>query len=264
MSEHRVTSPAGGEIGWETHGSGPDLVLLHGTLTDRTAWLPVLPYLTDSYRVHCVDRRGRGLSASAPACAALEPDVEDLRAVLGELPDGAAVCGWSHGAVVAVEAAAAGVPMSKLVVYDPPLPAPEQPVPAGLRERYAAMMAAGDADGAVVRFLVEAVETPRTVIEFFKVSPAWDVAKATAHTAVPDMEAVEAHPYVAERFRACRVPTLVMVGALSPPRLRNGSERLAADLGAGRLCVLEGQHHFAFAVDPRGFAAVLSGFLAGE
>ena len=57
---------------------------------------------------------------------------------------------------------------------------------------------------------------------------------------------------------------LVVTGALSPPRLRQGSERLAADLPAGRLCVLEGQHHFAFAVDPAGFASVLTGFLTSH
>lgn len=261
MSEHRVASPAGGEIGWESQGSGPDLVLLHGTLTDRTAWQPLLPYLTDRFRVHCVDRRGRGLSATAPPAAELAPDVEDLGAVLGALPAGAAVCGWSHGAVVAAEAAVTGVPMAKLVVYDPPLPAPDQPVPAGLRERYAAMLDAGDRDGAVVAFLVEAVETPRVVIEFFRQSPAWAVALATADSAVPDMVAIEAHGYDADRVRACRVPTLVLTGAMSPARLRNGSARLAADLPAGRLCVLEGQHHFAFAVDPAGFASALAGFL---
>jgi pimeloyl-ACP methyl ester carboxylesterase len=256
-----VASPAGGEIGWESEGSGPDLVLLHGTLTDRSAWLPLLPYLTDRYRVHRVDRRGRGLSASAQVAPDIGPDVEDLRSVLSALSDGAAVCGWSHGAVVATAAAVAGVPMSKLVVYDPPLPAAEQPVPAGLRERCASLIEAGDVEGAITAFLVEAVDTPRPVIEFFRQSPAWAVALATAASAPTDLAAIEGYVYDAEHVRACRVPTLVMTGALSPSRLRSGSRRLAADLPAGRLCVLEGQHHFAFAVDPAGFASLLDGFL---
>lgn len=257
----RVTSPAGGEIGWQSEGSGPDLVLLHGTLTDRSAWLPLLPHLTDRFRVHLVDRRGRGLSAGAPVTPDLGPDVEDLRAVLGALPEGTAVCGWSHGAVIALEAAVAGAPMSRLVVYDPPLAAAERPVPAGLRARCASLIEAGDVEDAIVAFLVEAVETPRPVIEFFRQSPAWEVALATAASAPADLAAIEGYVYDAGRVGACPVPTLVMTGALSPARLRGGSERLAADLPAGRLCVIEGQHHFAFAVDPAGFASLLAGFL---
>jgi pimeloyl-ACP methyl ester carboxylesterase len=259
-STQRVRSGAGGEIGFETLGQGPDLVLLHGTLTDRTTWAPLLPYLAGAFRVIAVDRRGRGLSATVPG-PVLEAEVADLTALIEALPSPPAVCAWSYGAVLALEAALTGVPVSKLVLYEPPLSAAQQVVPPGLVERYASLLAAGNTEGAVEAFLVEALELPPQFIEAVRGSPAWPVALATAESAHADLVAVESYRYDRARVAGCRVPALVLAGSLSPLRMRSAAEHLAADLPNGRLHVLEHHHHFAFVVDPPGFASVLTGFI---
>jgi len=260
VTVHRAPSGAGGEIGWESQGEGPDLVLLHGSLTDRSAWAPLVPHLAGRFRVAAVDRRGRGLSASAPGPGVLETEVQDLAAVAGALSAPPLVCGWSYGAVVALEAALAGVPVSGLVLYEPPLSIAGPVVPPGLVERFGSLVAAGDPEAAVEAFMAVALELPPPFVELVRQTPTWPVAVATAATATADMAALRDHRYDPERMARCAAPALVLSGSQSPDRLRSAAERLAADLPAGRLHVLADQHHFAFMVDPAGFAAVIEGF----
>ena len=63
----RVASRDGTQIVWWTSGTGPPLVLVHGTPADHTRWRPLLPYLEPHVTVHAMDRRGRGGSGDAPA-----------------------------------------------------------------------------------------------------------------------------------------------------------------------------------------------------
>ncbi|GAA1197332.1 alpha/beta fold hydrolase [Pseudonocardia alaniniphila] len=57
-----VVSPDGTELGFETVGDGPPMLLVHGAASDRHRWAPVQEQLARHYRVHMLDRRGRGLS----------------------------------------------------------------------------------------------------------------------------------------------------------------------------------------------------------
>jgi pimeloyl-ACP methyl ester carboxylesterase len=54
---------------------------------------------------------------------AVEREVEDLRALIADAGGSTAVYGFSSGAVLAVEAAARGAAVTKLVLLEPPPPA---------------------------------------------------------------------------------------------------------------------------------------------
>jgi pimeloyl-ACP methyl ester carboxylesterase len=60
---------------WRT-GTGPALVLVHGTAVDHTGWDGVVPELAPYFTVYAMDRRGRGASGDGPVFA-LEREVED-------------------------------------------------------------------------------------------------------------------------------------------------------------------------------------------
>lgn len=79
-------------------GEGPDLVLLHGWGMHGGVWQPVLERLTQKFRVHVFDLPGLGNSAAVSPYT-LQGLAE---AVAGQAPEGAAVCGWSMGGLVAM------------------------------------------------------------------------------------------------------------------------------------------------------------------
>ena len=55
-----IASKDGTGIGFARSGTGPPLVLVHGTSADHTRWKPLLRELEVHFTVHAVDRRGRG------------------------------------------------------------------------------------------------------------------------------------------------------------------------------------------------------------
>jgi hypothetical protein len=57
-----ITSADGTTTGWQRSGSGPPLLLVHGTTADHTRWSGISPQLDQHFAVHAMDRRGRGAS----------------------------------------------------------------------------------------------------------------------------------------------------------------------------------------------------------
>lgn len=86
----------------ERHGAGPDLVLLHGWGLHSGAWAEVLPRLAARVRVHAVDLPGHGYSAAEPV-GTFDQCADAVAAIV---PEGAALCGWSLGGLVAQRIAA--------------------------------------------------------------------------------------------------------------------------------------------------------------
>jgi len=103
--------PADGEgtpasVHIESAGRGPALVLLHGWAMHSGVWLPLLPRLTERYRVHRVDLPGHGYSSSVVpyAIGTLADEVAQAVAALPDLAEAPPiVLGWSLGGQVALE-----------------------------------------------------------------------------------------------------------------------------------------------------------------
>src|SRR5271163_3510815 len=61
-----VRSKDGVEISLQKAGSGPALLLIHGSLLNGSvSWGPVLPKLAEHFTVYAMDRRGRAPSGDA-------------------------------------------------------------------------------------------------------------------------------------------------------------------------------------------------------
>src|SRR5690349_13886702 len=89
---------------YETHGSGPPLVLLHGLGSSADDWLLQVPVLSQRYFTVAVDLRGHGRSRRAGdrgsfTIAQMADDVAALLEQLGQPP--ALVMGLSLGGCVA-------------------------------------------------------------------------------------------------------------------------------------------------------------------
>ncbi len=114
-----VTSVDGTRIGYRREGSGPALVLVGGGLDDGSENAVPVPALAGEFTVHDYARRGRGDSGDTQPYA-VQRELEDLAAVPDAAGGSAHVFGASSGGALAPEAAAAGRPVNRLVVYDVP------------------------------------------------------------------------------------------------------------------------------------------------
>jgi pimeloyl-ACP methyl ester carboxylesterase len=124
-----VTSKDGTTIAFDRSGEGPALIMVGGAFQHRaidpsTARLAEL--LAPNFTVYHYDRRGRGDSGDT-APYAVEREIEDIDALIQDAGGTVSVFGMSSGAVLALEAAAHGLAVTKLALYEPPFHRRRQP-----------------------------------------------------------------------------------------------------------------------------------------
>jgi pimeloyl-ACP methyl ester carboxylesterase len=243
----KVQSADGTSIAFQRMGNGPALILIGGAFCDhraRAAGLPLAAGLADDFSVFCYDRRGRGASGDT-APYAIAREVEDLGALIGAAGGSAHVYGHSSGAILAIEGAAAGLPITKLSLYEPPivLGQDREPLPSDLVERLSDLAQQGKRSEAAELFLVRAVGVPAPAMAQMKGAPVWPMLEALAHTLQYDARLAQDASAVIARARLVRQAALVIVGERSPVWMRSGVERLAAAMPSARHVSMAGQTH---------------------
>src|SRR5881275_1732215 len=114
-----LISKDGTTIAFDQLGEGPATILISPTLADRSGNGPLAALLAPHFTVFNYDRRGRGDSGDTEPYA-VEREVEDLDALIAEAGGSASVFGTSSGAILALEAAAHGLAITKLALWEPP------------------------------------------------------------------------------------------------------------------------------------------------
>jgi thioesterase domain-containing protein len=114
-----ITSKDGTTIASDRIGVGSPLILVVGAFNDRSTGGPLAEALADKLTVVNYNRRGRGASGDT-APYAVEREVEDLDALIEDVGGEASVFGYSSGAALAIDSAAAGSTVTKLALYDLP------------------------------------------------------------------------------------------------------------------------------------------------
>ena len=94
-------------------GSGPDLVLLHGWGLNQAIWQGVADRLASHYTLHLVDLPGYGTNNDWAGRLDLNTITQ---AVINSVPEGAIWLGWSLGGTIALNAAAEGAAISRLIL----------------------------------------------------------------------------------------------------------------------------------------------------
>jgi pimeloyl-ACP methyl ester carboxylesterase len=266
-----VASPDGTRIAVFTAGTGPDLLLVHGTTADHRTWRVIAPELAGRYRLHAIDRRGRGDSTDGPIGRyVIERELEDVgavaQAISAEAGGPIAVVGHSLGGRIALAASLRTASIGRIVAYES---APTAPVRAAdsrdeLLDALRADLAAGDHDTLLARFMTEAVGMPPVDLAAFRADPVWPLRVGAAPTIVRELEAAESAPATSlATLSAVAVPVLQLVGSASAPSFREGAEALDARLRDGRLVVIQGARHGAHHSHPGAFIAAVDAFLAG-
>lgn len=167
----QVRSADGTAINFELIGSGPAVILVDPAPDDAAGSPPggeLKMQLATAFAVYSYERRGRTDGATS---IAVEQEIDDLAALITYAGGSACLYGATSGALLALQAAAAGLPISRLAVFAPPI-------------------GVDDADQASVGDLLRSVPTRTLVIDGDGTtgeSPEWAV---TAAATLPDVRNV--------------------------------------------------------------------------
>jgi pimeloyl-ACP methyl ester carboxylesterase len=257
-----VASADGTMIAFDQLGDGPPIIMIVGAFNDRSKTMPLAKVLEPRFTVFNYDRRGRGGSGDT-APYSVEREVEDLGALVDEAGGASAVFGYSSGAVLALRAAASGLAITKLALYEPPFLVDERRPrpPADLPEQLAELVCAGRRGDAVELYQTKAVGIPEDVVAQLRHAPFRPGLEAIAHTLIYDAAIVGDLSLPTELIASIRTPTLVIDGEDSSPLMRDGARAVADTLHNAQRCSLVGQTHD---INPDVTAPVLEEFFTSE
>lgn len=239
----KVVSRDGTTIAYEKTGEGPPLVLLNGSFRDHTIFDALVPELAPHCTTFVYDRRGRGESGDSPEYA-VEREIEDLEAVIQEAGGQAVVFAGSSGANLAIEAALAGAPISKLALHEPFFRVDGYPKPPwNFAKTLRVLLEEDRRDEAAEYFLGSFLGfSPDTVAEWRK-GPLWAMNEANAHTLAYDTAICGDYRVPAGRLAGYRTETLVLNSDHTSAWLRAAAQATADALPNGRRLELRGSWH---------------------
>ena len=171
--DKNISSRDGTSLAYESAGRGATIVLVSGAMSTGATVAPLAARLAERFRVVVYDRRGRGGSGDTPPYA-VEREVEDLAALIEAMGGEAALYGVSSGGALALRAAASGLPVRQVAVYETPYAMSEEDL--GERARYTERLTAALGEGRrgdAVELFLRLTGLGEDVIRGARQSPMW-------------------------------------------------------------------------------------------
>lgn len=243
---NRVVSKDGTAIAFERTGSGPALILVDGAMCGM-AFGPsakLAKVLGQDFTVYRYDRRGRGESGDTQPYAP-EREVDDIAALIAHAGGSASLLGLSSGGALALHATAAGLPVTKVIAYEPPYVDVDGTKGAAKHEaRLRELVSSGQRGAAITYFMRDMVGAPAFVAVMTKLMPwVWRKLVAVAHTLPYDAAVMTEFKVPCERFATIARPVLVMNGTKTDQRLKDAARVIADTVPGARYDQLAGQTH---------------------
>jgi pimeloyl-ACP methyl ester carboxylesterase len=256
----RITSTDGTQIAVWRSGSGPNLILVHGTTADHTRWAQVAPRFERQFTVYAMDRRGRGASGDAET-RSIAREGEDVVAVAEAIGGPVNLLGHSYGALCCIEAALRLPDLDRLVLYEPPLPVGADMVAPGILDAIEKLIEQGERETALLTFFRDVVRVPEHQLEVMRSHPAWAGRLAAAHTVTREIRLAAEYRPDLDRLRTIVVPSLLLLGGDSPSHFRAAIRQLDTLLPNSRIHEMADQQHIAMDTIPDEFARIVSSFV---
>jgi pimeloyl-ACP methyl ester carboxylesterase len=252
-----VISKDGTKIAFDKTGSGEPLILVDGALCSR-AFGPtpkMAQLLSQHFTVFHYDRRGRNESGNTEPYS-VDRELEDLDALIKEAGGAAFVTGFSSGAALALNAAAKGLNIKKMVLYEPPyvMNMGGYNPPVDSEAQLKNLIAAGQRSDAVTFFMKDMIGMPAIFPFIMRLTPMWSKLKAVAHTLPYDAAIMSEFSLPPAIAASVRVPTLVLGGEKSALTLRNAVKHVGESIPNAEYDFLKGQSHN---VSPKAIVPVL-------
>jgi pimeloyl-ACP methyl ester carboxylesterase len=220
--------------------------LVDGALCSR-AFGPspkLAPLLAQHFTVFAYDRRGRGQSGDTQPYSPVR-EIEDIAALVDEAGGSASLLGLSSGGALALQAAAAGLAIDKVVAYEPPYVDDAGQRGGNAHEgQLKRLVSGGNRAGAVKYFMRDMVGVPLPFVLLMRFMPwIWRKLEGVAHTLPYDAAVMTDFRIPRSSFAFIRVPALVMNGSKTDERLKDAARAIAAVIPGARHNELAGQTH---------------------
>jgi pimeloyl-ACP methyl ester carboxylesterase len=255
-----VLSKDGTQIGYRSIGRGHGIAFVQGTMGTIENFTHLAHDLSDSFTLHLIERRGRGISPKPFAAHhSIARDVEDIDAV-AKKTGARYVFGLSSGGVIALQAVLTSPSLEKVAVYEPALLIDDDERTEAL-QRFQKAMARGD----TAQALVVAMKTSEMGPPFLNHIPDWllvsltkrllqrEDKKAAAgadrfwHTVAPtlqfDFEVIAEMSSKWRSFQSINRPVLLLGGSKSPTYLTKALDALEDVIPESERIELEGLDH---------------------
>lgn len=254
----QVTTAHGDTVDHDRHGSGPGLVFIAGAgmwraideVTGPTAELAAARGITTIE----YDRLGRGENR-VDGTIDLGRELDAVAALIAAAGGRAVLCGHSSGCSIALAAAARGLPVDGLALWE----APMDPATPGVTEwvdEVGRRIAADDLEGALTWYMKD---MPPEFLEGAKASPVWPAMVAQAGSLRPDGESLAwamSAPH-AELLGGLAIPVQVMYGVQTFPEMGAAAESIVAAVPGATQREMPGAMH---SWEPEAMAAELARF----
>lgn len=243
LTSHLTTSTDGVPIEYFSTGTGPGIVIVHGTMQSAASQSELAGLLAGTHSVHLVNRRGRGRSGAYPSLDNYDPaiEIDDVAAVV-HATGAVAVLGISSGGVIAAELGLRD-PNLAVALFEPALVADGSLDLDGFLAEFRPEVARGDVPAYMVTALLGTQMGPgflrffpRRMLESSTRKmmakdagplPVGDATMAELAADVPyDMEIVARYADRIDRYRALGGKTILISAEKSPEYLRHAVARL--------------------------------------
>lgn len=251
---HTTTSRDGTEIGYLIQGTGPALVITHGSVSTISQWLPTIDELSKKFTCYIYDRRGRGTSGDNEDYS-FDAEVADLQAMLEVVGPGARQLAHSYGALVALQHALAHGIETRLMLFEPPLNL-DRLVAGESLPTYREAIAAGENEKALQLALVNMVDVPEPAVKEIMQTPLWPQLVDLAPTWTREFEEIDSLGFDHSSYTKLPAGKLhFLVGGNTTPMLAASTRKFREMLPGASVTDMEGLDHFGHVSAPTELAA---------
>lgn len=263
MESVTATSADGTVVGAEVLGEGQSLLAIHGSTADRNRWAAVKDALAQSFRVHLMDRRGRGLSSEEiTEDYSMEREAEDIRALVEAIGGPVLILSHSYGGAASLEAATDCPGIERMLVYEPALSTTEGPInPDDAVADIELAVAEGDREAILTLFFSRMLQLDDAAIDAIRATPVWQHRLAAAHTLGREVREANAYRADPARLGAIDVPVRILLGTETTAALKRAAHASRRAVPGADLVELPGHGHAAMDADPEMFVAQVRDWL---
>lgn len=261
MTDH-LSTRHGDDVAYDLRGTGPALIFVAGAGPFRA----IDPWTTETAELAAqggittlvYDRLGRGESR-AEGVLDLDRELGALADLIDLVGGQAVLCGHSSGCSISLRAAAAGLPVTGLALWEAPL-AGDAAETQAWSDEVERLMDSGDAEGAQRHYMKD---MPPEWLASIESSPEWPMIAAGVVSSRADGQSMAWAVRALEQGRlgGLTVPVLTMFGTETFPEMPVAAERIAVAVPNATVKQMPGAGH---SWEPAPMAAELVSFVGSS